>query len=109
MYAAPLKDLRFVLQHVLDVAALANTPRYADYPLEVDDEELEHRLLLRGKDSGRPDDANPDVIRRRIKEYNDKTTPVAEFYKNQNKFTSISGIGSIEEIFDSISAVTEAL
>jgi len=77
--------------------------------LEVDDEELEHRLLLRGKNSGRPDDANPDVIRKRIKEYNDKAAPVADFYRNQNKFTSVNGIGSIEEIFDSISAVTEAL
>jgi adenylate kinase len=77
--------------------------------LKVDDEELEHRLLLRGKDSGRPDDANPEVIRKRIKEYNDKTAPVAEFYKNQNKFTSVNGIGSKEQIFDSIAAVTEAL
>jgi adenylate kinase len=77
--------------------------------LEVDDEELEHRLLLRGKDSGRPDDANPEVIRKRIKEYNDKTAPVADFYKNQNKFTSVNGIGSKDEIFDSISSVTEAL
>ncbi|MDB5003460.1 MAG: adenylate kinase [Mucilaginibacter sp.] len=73
--------------------------------LEVNDDELEHRLLLRGKGSGRPDDANPEVIRRRIKEYNDKTAPVAGFYKAQNKFTSISGIGSIHDIFDSISAV----
>ncbi len=77
--------------------------------LEVDDEELEHRLLLRGKDSGRADDANPEVIRKRIKEYNDKTAPVADFYKNQNKFTSVSGIGSKDAIFDSISSVTEAL
>jgi adenylate kinase len=73
--------------------------------LEVNDDELEHRLLLRGKGSGRADDANPEVIRRRIKEYNDKTAPVAGFYKAQNKFTSISGIGSIHDIFDSITAV----
>src|SRR6202000_2634085 len=73
--------------------------------LEVDDEELEHRLLLRGKDSGRPDDANPEVIRKRIKEYNDKTAPVAGFYKNQHKFKSINGIGSIHEIFDAINNV----
>lgn len=73
--------------------------------LEVNDDELEHRLLLRGKGSGRADDANPEIIRRRIKEYNDKTAPVAGFYKAQNKFTSISGIGSIHDIFDSISAV----
>jgi len=76
--------------------------------LEVDDDELERRLLLRGKDSGRPDDANPEVIRKRIKEYNDKTAPVAEFYKNQNKFKSINGIGSVSEIFDAISTVVDS-
>ncbi|MDB4926988.1 adenylate kinase [Mucilaginibacter sp.] len=73
--------------------------------LEVNDDELEHRLLLRGKGSGRADDANPEVIRKRIKEYNDKTAPVAGYYKAQNKFTSINGIGSIHDIFDSINAV----
>jgi adenylate kinase len=73
--------------------------------LEVNDTELEHRLLLRGKDSGRADDANPEVIRKRIKEYNDKTAPVADFYKGQNKFTSINGIGSVEEIFATICGV----
>ena len=70
--------------------------------LQVNDVELEQRLLLRGKDSGRADDANPEVIRKRIKEYNDKTAPVADFYQAQNKFTSINGIGSIDDIFKSI-------
>src|ERR1700753_1241002 len=62
--------------------------------LEVDDDELLKRLVLRGKDSGRADDANPEVISKRIKEYNDKTAPVADFYRNQNKFTSVNGLGS---------------
>jgi adenylate kinase len=75
--------------------------------LEVNDDELEHRLLLRGKESGRPDDANPEVIRKRIKEYNDKTAPVANFYKNQAKFTSINGIGSIDQIYGAIDTVIE--
>ncbi len=73
--------------------------------LEVNDDELESRLLLRGKDSGRPDDANPEIIRKRIKEYNDKTAPVAGYYKGQDKFTSINGIGEINEIFDTITSV----
>ena len=76
--------------------------------LEVNDDELEHRLLLRGKESGRPDDANPEVIRKRIKEYNDKTAPVAGFYKNQDKFKSINGIGSVDEIFDHIASVIKS-
>jgi len=73
--------------------------------LVVDDQELENRLLLRGKDSGRPDDANPEIIRKRINEYNNKTTPVAEFYKAQGKFTSINGIGSVDDIFTELSSV----
>src|SRR6195952_1248239 len=73
--------------------------------LEVNDDELEHRLLLRGKGSGRPDDANPEVIRKRIKEYNDKTAPVASFYKDQNNFKSINGIGSVSDIFGQIGNV----
>ena len=75
--------------------------------LEVNDDELERRLLERGKKSGRPDDANPEVIRKRIKEYNDKTAPVAGFYKNQDKFKSINGVGSIDQIYDAIDAVIE--
>src|ERR1700676_3218207 len=66
-----------------------NAPISGMIALEVTDAELEHRLLKRGDHSGRPDDANPEVIRNRIKEYNDKTAPVAEFYKKKNKFKSI--------------------
>jgi len=67
--------------------------------LEVDNEELTKRLLLRGKDSGRADDQNEEIIRNRIKEYNNKTAPLKEFYSAQNKFHAVNGIGSIDEIF----------
>ena len=67
--------------------------------LEVDDEELVKRLLLRGKDSGRPDDRDESIIRRRIEEYNNKTLPLKKYYSEQGKFHSINGIGNIDEIF----------
>jgi adenylate kinase len=67
--------------------------------LEVDNEELTKRLLLRGQDSGRADDQNEEIIRNRIKEYNNKTAPLKEFYSAQNKFHAINGFGSIDEIF----------
>ena len=76
--------------------------------LEVDDNELLRRLLLRGKDSGRPDDANPDVIGKRIQEYNNKTAPVADFYKKQNKFESVNGIGTVDEIFAAICTIIDS-
>ncbi|SEO23132.1 adenylate kinase [Mucilaginibacter gossypiicola] len=75
--------------------------------LEVNDDELERRLLDRGKESGRADDANPEVIRKRIKEYNDKTAPVAGFYQNQNKFKNINGVGSVDDIFGALVDVIE--
>lgn len=77
--------------------------------LEVDNVELEKRLLLRGKDSGRPDDANPEIIRKRIEEYQSKTTPVANFYNQQGKLNTVYGIGTIDEIFSKISDVVEQI
>lgn len=68
--------------------------------LNVAEEELIKRLLLRGKDSGRADDQNEEVIANRIKVYNEQTAVVADFYSAQNKFEKINGVGSIEEIFE---------
>jgi len=70
--------------------------------LEVDNEELVKRLLLRGKESGRPDDANEEIIRNRVNEYNNKTLPLKKYYSEQAKFHSINGIGSIESIFNQL-------
>jgi adenylate kinase len=75
--------------------------------LEVEDEELEKRLLGRGKDSGRADDRDINVIKKRIKEYNDKTAPLKNYYTNQNKFQSVYGIGTVEQIFTRISDTIE--
>lgn len=66
--------------------------------LEVPEEELKVRLVKRAETSGRSDDADPDIIQNRIDVYNRETAPVADFYRAQNKFQGIEGIGSIEEI-----------
>jgi adenylate kinase len=70
--------------------------------LEVPENELVTRLLLRGKESGRPDDQNEEIIHNRIREYNKKTAPLKDFYTKQGKFRGINGIGSIEDIFSRI-------
>jgi len=75
--------------------------------LVVPDDELKKRLLNRGRTSGRPDDQNEEKIKTRIFEYNSKTTPVAEYYRQQNKFVSIGGVGQIKEIFGSICDAVE--
>ena len=70
--------------------------------LEVGEEELTKRIILRGKESGRPDDQDENIVRNRVKEYNNKTAPLKEFYKKQNKLRVVMGVGSIEEIFSSL-------
>ena len=70
--------------------------------LEVEEEELTKRILLRGQTSGRADDQNETLVKQRVKEYNSKTAPVAEYYNGQNKYARINGIGTIDEIFDNI-------
>lgn len=70
--------------------------------LEVPKDELIARLLNRGKDSGRADDSNESVIEKRITEYNNKTAPLVEYYRAQNKHFGIQGVGTVESIFDSL-------
>ena len=76
--------------------------------LEVEDEELKRRLLERGKVSGRSDDQDESIIENRIKEYNAKTAPLKDFYTAQNKFASIDGVGSIDEIAQRLYAAVDA-
>jgi len=70
--------------------------------LEVSDEELIKRLLLRGQESGRADDQNVDIISNRVNEYNTKTLPLKNYYSEQGKFHSIKGIGTIDGIFNDL-------
>jgi adenylate kinase len=75
--------------------------------LEVDDEELMKRLLSRGKMSGRTDDQDPTIIENRIKEYNNKTAPLKDYYREQNKLRVINGVGSIDDIFNTLCSAVE--
>jgi len=81
---------------------LKGTDITAVLALEVTEEELVKRLLNRGKTSGRSDDTNEAVIRKRFAVYTNETEPVASHYKKEKKFQSIKGEGSVEEIFHSI-------
>ena len=66
--------------------------------LDVDEKILIKRLLDRGKQSGRSDDQDIIKIQNRFDEYNKKTLELIDFYKAQNKFFSIDGSGTINEI-----------
>ncbi|WP_370089023.1 adenylate kinase [Ekhidna sp.] len=70
--------------------------------LVVPEEELKTRIKERAKTSGRIDDQDDDRINNRIQVYNKETSPVAEYYRQQGKFTSINGVGSIQDIYGKI-------
>jgi adenylate kinase len=75
--------------------------------LDVDNNSLIERLLERGKSSGRVDDQSFEKINIRLKEYDNKTKPLINYYNDQNKFYSVNGIGSLEQITSRIEEVIE--
>ncbi len=77
--------------------------------LEVEDEVLIERLLLRGKTSGRADDQNTEVISNRIKVYKEQTSAVKGYYAKQNKVVEIKGVGTIDGIFADICTAIDNL
>jgi adenylate kinase len=81
----------------------------ATVALDANDEILVKRILERGKTSGRADDQDEEKIRNRYQEYNDKTAPLMDYYKAQNKFYAVDGVGTIAEITARLSEVIEAL
>ena len=85
------------------------TPVSVMLSLEVPDEELVERLLLRGKESGRADDSNEGVIRDRIDVYKAQTAVVADHYKPQGKHRAVNGLGTIDEIFGRLCQEIESL
>jgi len=77
--------------------------------LEVDDEVLVGRLLERGKTSGRADDADESIIRERVAEYYRKTDILKDFYKSQDRYFGVNGVGTIQEITARLSEVFDRL
>ena len=77
--------------------------------MDVPEEELVQRILLRGKVSGRADDASEDVIRNRIEIYNQQTAVVADYYRQQGKYVAVPSLGTIDEVFNRIAAEIEKI
>jgi adenylate kinase len=82
---------------------LKKTEIAAVLALQVSEDELVKRLLNRGKTSGRSDDTNEEVIKKRFAVYQNETTPVADHYKKADKFVAIPGEGTVDGIFNALS------
>ena len=75
--------------------------------LEVDEQILINRILKRGVDSGRADDQDWSKIKKRFDEYSQKTSILIKFYKEQNKFFSINGEDSINQVKERLSMLID--
>jgi adenylate kinase len=76
--------------------------------LEVPEEELIKRILLRGQMSGRADD-NEETARKRLEVYHNQTSPLKAYYEEQGKYRAINGLGTIDGIFDLIKESLDSL
>jgi adenylate kinase len=72
--------------------------------LEVNEDELIKRLVNRAKTSGRSDDADESIQRKRQEVYKNETLPVAAHYMKPRKVINVNGVGTIEEIFARLSS-----
>ena len=75
--------------------------------LDVNEEELITRLVNRGKTSGRSDDADENIQRKRQDVYKNETLPVAAHYSKARKVVNVNGIGGVEDIFSRLSTQIE--
>jgi adenylate kinase len=64
------------------------------------------RLLGRGQEEGRADDA-PDVIARRLAVYHEQTEPVVEHYRATGKLVPLHAERTVGEVFAEIQAALE--
>lgn len=76
--------------------------------LDVPQDELLQRLLKRAQIEGRKDDTE-EVILKRFREYEAKTMPVIDFYRKQDKYHRIDGVGSMDEIFSRLTQVIDSV
>ena len=74
--------------------------------LEVPEDELMNRLILRGQQSGRADD-NEETIRKRLTVYHNQTAPLIDWYKQEGKYCHINGLGELERITGDICAAID--
>ena len=81
----------------------------ATIALDVKEDELITRLLDRGKTTNRSDDQDIEKIKNRFNEYNTKTSILINFYINQDKFFSVDGKGSVDDITSRLFGLVDSL
>lgn len=74
--------------------------------LEVPEDQLMERMVLRGKESGRSDD-NPETIRKRLAVYHKQTQPLRDYYVGEGVYVPIKGDGTVDQVFERVIAALD--
>jgi len=92
-----------------DFLSSINLKINATIALDVNEDDLITRLLDRGKTTNRSDDQDIEKIKNRFNEYNTKTSILINFYKKQDKFFSVDGKGSVNDITSRLFGLVDSL
>lgn len=65
--------------------------------IEVSEDRVVERIARRAAEEGRSDDTE-DVVRNRMRVYEEQTAPVAGYYESRGLLTRVLGEGTIEEV-----------
>jgi adenylate kinase len=76
--------------------------------LTVDTDEVVQRLLKRAEVDGRADDTE-DVIRHRLKIYDEETAPLAALYRERGLLRQVDGMGEMDEVTERLQSVLATL
>ncbi len=75
--------------------------------IEVDEEQVVQRIALRASQEGRSDDTE-DVVRNRMRVYEEQTAPVTGYYASRDLLTRVLGEGTIEEVLERIKGALQS-
>ncbi len=88
-----LKDLGQDYDHVLN--------------LDVPDDVVVTRLLARGKEQGRSDDADEAVILKRLEVYRRQTAPLIDFYRAKGRLQQVNGDQPMDSVQEHLQALLQ--
>lgn len=77
--------------------------------LEVKDDVLIRRMLRRAEIEGRADDADIDVVKKRISTYREQTEPLVEIFEKRGNYYPLEGDTTIEQNYNEICEIIDAL
>ncbi|MDP3436321.1 MAG: adenylate kinase [Bacteroidales bacterium] len=77
--------------------------------LVVKEEILIKRMLRRAEIEGRADDADIEVVKKRIATYREQTEPLVEIFEKRGRYYPLEGDTTIEQSFNEICTIIDSL